>query len=66
MPSDFSPFDYVTQCRIGLSLEARSGFLKWIMMFSLALKSDPAGGLSRLDGPFAEMYRYQWRTYRLR
>jgi hypothetical protein len=63
-PSDFYLFGYIRECRIS-HLKAQTGFLRQFKLFSRALKTSPVNGLSKLNGPFAEIYRYQQRVYRL-
>jgi histone-lysine N-methyltransferase SETMAR len=62
--SDFYLFEYVKRCLAGLSFEDVDQLLAAVKRVREGIeKVTVQSGLSRVDGPIKEMYRYQWGVY---
>lgn len=64
--SDFHMFGCLKGRLTGLSFKGAERLVETVRAVLEGIKSDPASGPSRADGPFAEMYRCQWTVSRLR
>jgi hypothetical protein len=51
---------YVNRCLAGLLFEDAGQLLAAIESVLERIEKDFVSGLSRVDGPIKEMYRYQW------